>query len=187
MIGSPGEQIEPEEGHRGEHAALVGNSVRHYAIECTDAVSRHKEETVAHVINIAHLAAMHRFQSRDLGFQQSTVRIITHDRLPHGKDFDFGEFLSVAFAQTIAFAAFDLESDEFGTAEVFHDFSFDFRTLDNGGSEIDICAFADREDLIKGNFVACVSGKTFDRHDFVVRDLQLLSASADDCVHNILL
>ena len=184
MIRRPGKEFEPEQGHRGQDAALVGDAVRHYAIECTDAVGRHKKETVAHVINIANFSAVNRFHSRDFGFKQSSVCIITHGRLPHRKNFDSGEFLSVPFAQAVAFTAFDFESNEFRAAEVFHDFGFHFCSRNGRGADVQRSAFSDCENLIKYHLVAGIACDPFNCDNLVIRDFELLAACAYDCVHD---
>jgi multidrug transporter EmrE-like cation transporter len=93
------------------------------------------------------------------------------------------QFLFVTFAFAVSFTAFHLESNQFGAAELFHDFTFHFGISNKRSSHLQICAFTHCKDFTESDFGSGFAFDTFHGNNILFLDLELFSACGDHCVH----
>ena len=70
------QQIEPEDGELGEHAAFVGNRGRQHVVEGGKPVRGDDDQEIAGVVNVAHFAAHQRLDAGQVGFKQGCQYLV---------------------------------------------------------------------------------------------------------------
>ncbi len=98
------------------------------------------------------------------------------------RDFDAGEFLAVADRAVVAFAAAELEGDDFRGLALLDDLGGDLRALDQRSADLHAGVVGREEDLVECGGLAGLDVEQLDVNDVAGLDAELPAACLDDCV-----
>jgi hypothetical protein len=100
-------------------------------------------------------------------------------------DFDHGQFLTMADALMIAFAAFHLKSEFLLAADVLDDVGDDGSARHSGRAHGDFAVVIDQQDAVKGDRLARLNFQAFDFEGIASGDPILFASSFQYSVHKI--
>ena len=90
--------------------------------------------------------------------------------------------MAIAVQFAVSLAAFLVEGDELGTAEVIFVLQSDFGTVNLGRADLEFGAIGDGENFVDGDGGTLFGVKEFDIETVAGLDAVLLAAGFDDCV-----